>query len=123
MLEEKEFFDFVYDEAEDASAHDDSDIKEEVELQYDENFWPKQADEPTGFTYKGKKKIFVKAVENVKILLKKGVQKQMIKLQFKVLDTRKGANGVEMDVEISKDKDRGVAVLKVFGPNSKKECT
>ena len=35
--------------------------------------------------------------------MKKGVLKQMDKLQFKILDCRKGKNGPEMDIEISKD--------------------
>ena len=49
--------------------------------------------------------------------------KQMYKMQFRVLDSRKGQHGIEVDIEISKDKERGIAVLKIFGPNSKKECT
>ena len=39
------------------------------------------------------------------------------------LDSRKGQNGAELDVEMLDKKDRGQAVLKIFGPNSRKECT
>ena len=39
------------------------------------------------------------------------------------MDARKVPHGIEMDIELSKDKDRGLAVLKIYGPNSKKECT
>ena len=41
-------------------------------------------------------------------------------LEFRILDCRKGS---EVDVEISKGTERGIAVLKMFGPNSRKECT
>ena len=30
---------------------------------------------------------------------------------------------MEYEVEISKDKERGVAILKIFGPSAKKGCT
>ena len=111
------------DEAEVTFADDESDIPKEIELQYDENFWRKEDDEPTGYTYKGKKKVFVKAVENIKITLKKGVSKQIGKLDFKVLDCRKSKNGLEIDIELSKDIETCIAILKVFGPNTRKETT
>ena len=31
--------------------------------------------------------------------------------------------GMEYEVEIIKGKDRGNALLKIFGPNNKKDCT
>ena len=46
------------EDAEVTFAHDDSDIQEEVESQYEENFWRKDDEYPTGYTFKGKKKIF-----------------------------------------------------------------
>ena len=55
-------------EIEGTFAHDDSDIKEEIELQYDENFWPQDAEEPTGYSYKGKnKECFALMFSSVKI--------------------------------------------------------
>ena len=112
-------------ENEDVSSHDDSDIMEDAEKNYDESFWPKNAEEPNGCRYKGKKKIFTKAVENIKILFKKGAQKQMPKVEFRILDNRNGnnGNGKEVEVEITKGKEKGEASLKFFGPNSKKDCT
>ena len=100
-------------------------VNEEAEATFahDEKCWNKEDDEPVGYTYKGKKNVFVKAVENITITLKKGVQKQMKKLQFKILNARKSKNGTDMDVELTRDTDRGIAVLKVFGPNTRKECT
>ena len=51
-------------ETEVLSAHDDSDIKIEAEIEYEENWWPKD-EEPNRFTFKSKKKVFGKAVKNV----------------------------------------------------------
>ena len=111
------------EETEVTFAHGESDIQEDVDLQYEENWWNKEDDEPSGFTYKGKKKVFVKAVENVKLTMKKGIQKQISKINFKILDCRTVKNGSEIDIELIKNKERGIAILKIFGPNKQKECT
>ena len=119
--------DYVFirdDEAEITFVEDEEDdVQEEVETYYEENFWPKDEKEnPCGFTFKGKKKIFNKAVENVLICFKnKGKIKDMKTLTFKVNDNRKTKYGSEIDVEITKNKEKGIAVLKIFGP--KKEST
>ena len=42
---------------------------------------------------------------------------------MRVMDSRNIPHGVEIDVELNKDKDRGISVLKIFGPNARKECT
>ena len=127
--DEKQQGDFVLveeDVEEDSCVNDDSDIKDddhEVELQYIVNSWKEDEELKTGYSFKGKKPVFVKAVENVKILLRKGSQKDMKNLKFKVLDSRKAKKSAEFDVEILKGTERGVAVLKVYGPNAKNECT
>ena len=110
------------EETEETFANDDSDIEEDTENQYEEYFWLID-DEPNGYTYKSKKAVFAKAVNTLKSTLKKGVQKQMNKLQIKVLDFRRNMNKPEIDIEITKGSDRGNAVLKFYGPNSKKEHT
>ena len=115
---------FLENDVVEATFPDDkSDIEEEPDQQYEVNYWRKEEDIPTGFTFKSKKKIFVKAVDNIKIKLKKGVQFEIDDLIIEILDRRNGQNGVEIDIEIIDKKDRGQAVLKVFGPNSRKECT
>ena len=91
-------------------------------MEYEEQIWPAD-DDPTGFSFKGKKKIFIKAVESLKLLMTKGNQKDLGKVSFKVLDSRKSAHGTEIDIEIQKDNKRGIAVLKIFGPNKRKDCT
>ena len=47
----------------------------------------------------------MKAAENVKILMKKGVKQHMDGIQFCVLDSRKVPHGTELDVEITKEND------------------
>ena len=42
---------------------DELDISDPPEYcEYDENAWPDNAEEPTGFSFKGKKRVFIKAV-------------------------------------------------------------
>ena len=51
------------DEAEDTFADDDAcDIKDE--LVYEEHRWPKNDTFPTGFSFKGKRRSFIKVVEH-----------------------------------------------------------
>ena len=110
----------ICDEAEATFVDDDTrDVIDD--MVYNENSWPKE--DPSGFSFKGKKKLFAKAVENIKLLMKKGNQKIVESIAFKVLDCRKMNHGNEYDVEVSKEKERGIAVLKIFGPNGKKEHT
>ena len=68
--------------------NDDSDINDEdneVEIHYVENCWNQDEEIKTGYSYKGKKQNFLKAVENVKLLLKKGVQNKLHTLHLKFL--------------------------------------
>ena len=116
--EEEEDNDFV---------NDNSDIQEKEIKQYDEHFWCKSKDVPVGFTFKSKKQDFIRASDNIKLNFQnsaKGSLKQMDNVAFRIMDCRKRDSGPEMDIELIKNKDRGVAVLKFYGPNSKTgECT
>ena len=109
------------EEAEDTFVDDDStDISDE--LIYDENRWPKE--NPTGYSFKGKKRLFLKVVENFKVLMaRRGGEKILGNVSFTVLDSRKVPHGTEYEVEMTKNKERGVAILKIFGPNPKKGAT
>ena len=120
-------FKFIEEEEENDIANDDSDIKEEGTKQYDEHFWCKSKDVPVGFTYKSKKQDFIRASDNIKSNFQnaaKGGPKFIDNLEFSILDCRKKDSGPEMDIGITKNKERGVAVLKFYGPNTKTgECT
>ena len=61
---------------------------------YEKHRWPKNDPSPTGFSFKGKRRSFIKVVENFKILMKKGNQKVLDNLSFKVLDSRKAPHGL-----------------------------
>ena len=111
---------------EDSFVSDDSDVKDdlpEVELQYVENSWKDDEELKSGYSFKGKKPVFLKAVENIKILMKKGANKEINSLKFRVLDSRKAKKSSEFDVEIVRGTERGLAMLKIYGPNGKNECT
>ena len=54
---------------------------------------------------------------------KKGLKKQTQNLQISVLDLKMRGNNPELEIEVEKGKDRGYAIIKIFGPNNKNECT
>ena len=113
-----------FDDCEEAEATfvDDDSPDVSDELIYDENRWPKEY--PTGYSFKGKKRLFLKVVENFKVLMaKRGDEKILGNVSFKILDSRKVPHGTEYEVEVTKNKDRGVAILKIFGPSPKKGAT
>ena len=70
--------------------------------------------------FKGKKAVFIKSVETLKDLLKKGEGSNVNNVSFKVMDERKMTHGIEYNIESTKNKDRGVSVLKIYGPKNKK---
>ena len=51
------------------------------------------------------KKVFGKATEGLKGLLRKGVEKKINGVQIKVLDARKQGAGLEIDMQVSDKKD------------------
>ena len=105
-----------------ATFVDDDSPDTSDELIYDENRWPKE--NPTGYSFKGKKRLFLKVVENFKVLIaRRGDEKILGNVSFKILDSRKVPHGTEYEVEVTKNKERGVAILKIFGPSPKKGAT
>ena len=116
------------DTEEDELSDTDIDIQEEPVKQYDEHYWCKEREIPVGFTFKSKRQVFIKACENIKSnfnknsIFSKETSKESENLTFHVLDRRNKENGPEMDIDVDvskKIKERGVAVLKCYGPNSK----
>ena len=89
-------------QVEDTFVDDDScDVNDD--MKYDENCWPKE--DPSGFRFKGKKKMFVKAAERIKLMLKKGNSKVIESITFKGLDSKNMNHGYKYIVEIRKEKD------------------
>ena len=71
---------------------------------------------------KEKKKVFIKAVENIKLNMKKGNERQIAKLKFKILDVRVVKNGSEIYIDLTNAKERGnVVKLKLSPPPQKKK--
>ena len=102
---------------------DVNDVQGDLEhrVEYDQHSWP--FIDPTGFSFKGQKPSFQKAVESLKDILQRGTKKVVNDITFTVLDARQKGRGIEFEVEIIKGKERGMAGLKIFGPNARKECT
>ena len=109
------------DEIEDTFADDDVDLVEMKEKLYSFYCYPEK--EPTSVRFKGKNKTFLKAVDALKVLFKKGVVKTIDVTTFRVLDSRKGTHVLEYDIETEYENEKGVAVLKVYGPTPKKGAT
>ena len=45
--------------------------------------------------------------------------KHLKHVSFAPIEVRKISDGTEMKIEVSKDQEKGVAALKIFGPNRK----
>ena len=91
-----------------------SEFDMDVSSFYKEKIWD------TGFAYRGKQ-VFSKVITGFKELMKKGVNKELNGIKVKVLDTRQKGAELEIEIEMVENIDRGVAHLKLYGPNKKKE--
>lgn len=93
---------------------DESDI-------YSMNPWSGQNDEISGYSFKGKDPKFVKALENIKIKLKKGFARTVNGVEIKVSNSKAIPHGIERDVSISKESHTGKAKLAIYEQNLKKK--
>ena len=73
-----------------------------------------------GYSFRGKQS-FLKVVEGFRNILKRGKENDFNGTKFKALDIRKQGNGLEIDIEIKDKTDRGKAVIKLYGPSTKKK--
>ena len=99
----------------------DNGFHDEIPSQYEEHKWGKTIDGEyiiDGYTFKGKQ-AFKKAKVGLGELLKKGKQSDVNGTQYRVLDTRIKGEGLEIEMEITDNGSRGVAVLKLYGPSKK----
>ena len=65
-----------------------------------------------GYSLRGKH-VFKKAVEGLKENMKKGVTNNVNGIEFKVLDTRMNGVGLEIEVEMVDNGDKGIAIVKI----------
>ena len=92
---------------------------------YKEETWGKKVDGEDiidGYKFRGRQP-FLKARENIEKMMVRDAKFDVGNTKCKVLDVREKGIELEMDVEmIGKEKgNRGVAVIKLYGPNKKKE--
>ena len=73
-----------------------------------------------GYSLRGRLS-FKKAVEGLLDNLKKGVSKDIAGTNFRVLDARKNGIALDIEIEMIDNGDKGIAMLKIYGPYSKKE--
>ena len=73
-----------------------------------------------GYSFRGKQS-FLKVVEGFKSIMIKGRENEFNGTIFKALDVRKQGNGLEIDIDIKDAIERGKAVMKLYGPSSKKK--
>ena len=73
-----------------------------------------------GFVFRGKR-TFKRAREGLEQMMTKGFKSEKNGVKYRVLDTR--IKGVELEIEVMIDhnNEKGVTMLKLYGPNKKKE--
>ena len=96
---------------------------------YKESTWGKKVDGEyiiDGYKFKGRQP-FKRTKEKLESLLKRGTQNEISGLTYKVLDTRIKGVELEVEIQITESKkaadSRGIAFVKLYGPNKKKENT
>ena len=111
--------DIIEIENEDANTNDHFDVTS----LYKEKNWGKDVSGQQivdGYSFRGKQS-FLKVVEGFKSIMIKGKENEFNGTIFKALDVRKQGNGLEIDIDIKDKIERGKAVMKLYGPSSKKK--
>ena len=90
----------------------------DISSAYDEKIWGKGIAD--GYVFRGKR-LFGKAVEGLRKVMIKGSEGEINGINFKSLDTRKIGTEMTIDVKIDNGKQRGIALLKLYDTNNKKE--
>ena len=104
----------------------DDSIEEPIITEFREETWGKSVEGEyvtDGYKFRGKQP-FKKAKEDLEKLLVRGAQFKVGNIEVIILDARNKGIEVEVDIQISeKDKERGNAFVKLYGPNKRKENT
>ena len=106
----------------------DNTIDDSINTEYREETWGKNVDGEyvtDGFKFRGKQP-FKKAKEELEKLLLRGAQFEVGNTELIVLDARNKGIELEVDIQMNdkeKDNNRGVAIVKLYGPNKRKENT
>ena len=73
-----------------------------------------------GYSYKGRKPL-LKALEGLKAMMVKGFVGEVNEVDIQVLDRRIVGAELAIDIQCTENKNRGKAVLKLYGPSTKKQ--
>ena len=98
-------------------------IEEQSNKFFKEKIWTKIDGKETvadGYSFRGKR-VFKKAWDGLKEHFVKGIQYERDNILYKAHDVREIGTGMEADVEVIEKGDRGVAKLKLYGQNTRKE--
>ena len=87
---------------------------------FKETKWENGENSTDGYVLRGKR-AFDKVLEGLKGSMIKGYHRNINGLEFKVLDSRVKGVELEIEIEMIDNKKKGVAMLKLYGPNKKKE--
>ena len=100
-----------------------SEADKDVLSAYTEETWGKKdegEDVIDGYSFKGKR-AFLKALEGLRNMIKRGFVEEINGIKIKVLDRRINGAGLDVVIECVENKNRGNAVLKLYGPSTKKK--
>ena len=98
-------------------------IQETSFKHFKEKIWKKADGSETvadGYSFRGKR-VFKKAWDGLKIHFVKGIPREKDGIKYIALDVREIGAGMEAEVEINEKGVRGVAKLKLYGQNTRKE--
>ena len=92
-------------------------------LYYSEQKWYKtngKEETVTGYSLRGGQMLKY-AVIGIKETLQKGVDKTLKETYVRVLDTRKNGVALDIEVEVKLKSDRGIALIKLYGPYNQQD--
>ena len=102
----------------------DNSIEEPIITEFREETWGKNVEGEhvtDGYKFRGKQP-FKKAKEDLEKLLVRGAQFKVGNIEIIILDARNKGIEVEVDIQLNvKDKKGGNAIVKLYGPNERKE--
>ena len=90
---------------------------------YKEKIWGKAENGENvtdGFVFRGKR-TFQRARESLEEKMRKGFKDEKNGVQYRILDTRIKGVELEIEIQIIHKNEKGVAMLKLYGPNKRKE--
>ena len=62
-------------------------------------------------------------MEKIKSVLKKGRTKEIGDKKIDVLDAKPLGGALQVTIKMTNKKERGIALIDLWGPNKRKECT